>query len=141
MKDVLTTMLIQHEGLRLFPYRCTSGKLTIGVGRNIEDNGITEEEALYLLENDIRRTEKEVKAAIPCFVELDPARQIVIMNMAFNMGLPSLLGFRKMIKALPKAIITGDYKEVVAHMLDSRWADQVGDRAVELSEIMRKGEI
>ena len=50
----LKDMLIRHEGLKLKPYLCTAGKLTIGVGRNIQDRGITYQEAMMLLENDIR---------------------------------------------------------------------------------------
>jgi lysozyme len=137
MHDVLTEMLIRHEGLRQFPYQCTADKTTIGVGRNLTDNGITEEEAMYLLENDIRKIEHEVRAAIPCYLGLDPARKIVLLNMAFNMGVPTLLTFRRTLKYLT----AGDYNKAATEMMDSKWAIQVGDRAVELSEIMKKGEV
>jgi len=132
----LRGMLIRHEGMRLKPYRCPAGKLTIGVGRNLEDVGITEEEAMYLLENDIKRAEQ---VAVQCcanhgvlFETLPDDAQLVLVNMAFNLGY-KLNGFKKMFYALS----LGDYEEAAKEMLDSRWARQVGKRAEELAEIMR----
>ena len=84
-REKLLDMLTLHEGLELKPYQCTSDKLTIGVGRNIEDIGITEEEARYLLQNDLDRILKEVEHW--SFLEkLDEVRQAVILDMVFNMG-------------------------------------------------------
>ena len=87
--------LIRHEGLMLTPYRDSEGVLTIGVGRNLE-NGITREEALYLLDNDIIRHAAELGQRFPVVHSLDQRRYEVLVNMAFNMGIPRLATFRKM---------------------------------------------
>ena len=114
------------------PYKCTSNKLTIGVGRNLEDNGISKDEAMYMLNNDIHRCIKELESALPFFHNLPTARQDVLISMVFNMGLTRLLGFKKMLKALEDR----DYKEASKQMLDSKWKKQVGNRATELAYIM-----
>ena len=133
MMKELMDQIIRHEGMRLKPYKCTSGKLTIGVGRNIEDNGITEAEALILLMNDIERCKWEVETAFSWFTKLDTARYDVLVNMCFNMGISRLWSFKKMLAALKK----GDYKTAAIEGLDSRWARQVGNRAIELMNIIK----
>jgi len=79
-------LLIKHEGLKLKPYICPAGKLTIGVGRNIEDNGISKDEAMYLLENDIKRCEKELREIFNDFDSLPDNIKIALIDMIFNMG-------------------------------------------------------
>ena len=128
----LEKTLARHEGLRLKPYLDTVGKLTIGYGRNLDDNGISEEEALIMMRNDIAVSHAEL-SQYGWFRQLDEGRQGILINMHFNLGLPRLLTFRKMIAALDK----GDYNEAAEQMLDSRWAEQVGNRAVELAREMR----
>lgn len=125
--------LILHEGLRLKPYRCTENKLTIGVGRNIEERGITATEAMFLLKNDIEAVEKEL-SRFSWFTKQDEIRRRVLIDMGF-MGVPRLLGFKKMIQALG----ADDYEKAAAEMLDSKWSRQVGGRAVRLAEMMRTG--
>ena len=125
--------LILHEGLRLKPYRCTENKLTIGVGRNIEERGITATEAMFLLKNDIEAVEKEL-SRFSWFTKQDEIRRRVLIDMGF-MGVPRLLGFKKMIQAL----VADDYEKAAAEMLDSKWSRQVGGRAVRLAEMMRTG--
>jgi len=131
----LRMQLIRHEGLRLKPYRDTVGKLTIGVGRNLDDVGISEAEAFYLLENDIKRTRKELHERLPWISNLSPTRQDVLVNMAFNMGVGGVLKFKKMLANLEQ----GRWYDASREMLDSKWAQQVGERAVELAEKMRNG--
>lgn len=126
----------KHEGLRLKPYKCSAGKLTIGIGRNLEDVGITEDEARYLFKNDIKRCLDEVYANIPAAKGLDLPRLGVLVNMCFNLGINRLLGFRNMLSALED----GDYRTTADEMLDSKWASQVGNRAKELSQQMVTGE-
>jgi lysozyme len=128
-------MLIRHEGLRLKPYRDTSGKLTLGVGRNLEDVGITREEALLLLDNDIARVRHEVERAFAWFSRLNPARRDVVLNMVFNLGLSRFRRFRKVIAAIKAR----DWEQAAREMLASLWARQVGRRARELAEMMRRG--
>ena len=127
--------LILHEGLRLKPYRCPAGKLTIGVGRNIEDKGITKEEALFLLENDIRGVTTALERH-DWFTKLDAIRKKVVVDMAFNLGVGGFLQFKKLIAALER----GDYQAATAEMIDSRWHRQVGQRALRLERMMRTGE-
>lgn len=127
--------LIMHEGLKLRPYKCSAGKLTIGIGRNLEDRGITKEEAIYLAKNDIQGVEQAL-ALNHWYATLDPIRQKVIIDMAFNMGINGLLKFKKMILAIERR----DFVKAADEMLDSLWAEQVGVRAKRLAEMMRNGE-
>lgn len=129
-------LLIKHEGLRLKPYRCTAGKLTIGVGRNLEDVGISEDEALYLLECDIKRVRADADAIFPWFCKLSDSRKDVIISMIFNIGLHGFLEFKKTISA----IAAGNFEQAAKEMLESKWAAQVGKRGYELSEMMRTGQ-
>ncbi|MFQ5540210.1 MAG: glycoside hydrolase family protein [Candidatus Binatia bacterium] len=131
----LHDMLIRHEGLRLKPYLDTKKKLTIGVGRNLDDVGITRDEAWALLNNDIARVRREVKRAFPWFSKLNPVRKDVVLNMVFNLGLQRFRVFRKAIAAIKAK----DWDEAARQMLDSRWARQVGRRARELAAMMRRG--
>ena len=132
----LWEQLIQHEGLRLKPYQCSAGKLTIGIGRNIEDVGITEEDAMVLLGNDISRVVSELNRNIPAFANLNQIRQRVLVDMCFNLGISRLLKFRRMLAALE----AGDYDQAAVEMMDSRWSRQVGSRAERLKTMMENGE-
>src|SRR5258706_14343072 len=92
----LRDRLVLEEDLRLQLYTDTVGKLTIGVGRNLTDNGISRDEAILMLDNDIRKAFNDCYKAFTWFHFLDDVRQEVILDMTFNMGLPRLVGFRKM---------------------------------------------
>lgn len=133
MKRNLTELLILHEGLRLKPYKCAAGKLTIGIGRNIEDVGITDEEAFFLLKNDIDRVEWEIKTRFSFYQNLSGTRKIVLLDMCFNLGIYRFKRFKKMIAAL----YAGNYDKAALEMLDSNWAKQVGTRATRLSNMMK----
>ncbi|MBF0622816.1 MAG: glycoside hydrolase family protein [Magnetococcales bacterium] len=128
--------LVLHEGMRTEPYHCTAGKLTIGVGRNLDDVGISEDEAMVLLANDIAKAEAEVSDRISAYAGLDEVRKRVLVDMSFNMGIGGLLKFKNMLAALE----AGDYAETARQMLDSRWARQVGSRSERLSTMMETGE-
>lgn len=128
-------MLIIQEGLRLMPYRCSTGKLTIGVGRNLDDNGISEAEALHLLSNDILNTWRELSDTFPWFNHLDDIRQLALVSMAFNMGVPTLATFKRMISAF----IQKDYKVAALQASDSKWAVQVGKRDDLIVQMIRTG--
>jgi lysozyme len=137
VKHTCVELLKKHEGLELKPYRCTSGKLSIGYGRNLEDRGITPLEAQMMLDHDVAITMPLLASRYEWFECLSPARQIVCINMAYNLGMGGFHGFKKMRKNLAKGL----FKEAAAEMLDSNWAKQVGQRAIELSEIMEKGRL
>lgn len=130
----LKELLIRHEGLRLKPYRCTAGKLTIGVGRNLDDRGISNDEAMLMLDNDIAQTIRECRT-FPWFENLDNVRQAVIASMVFNLGLTRFQKFRKTIAAIE----AGDYDTAADEMMLSNWFNQVGRRGSELAEMMRTG--
>lgn len=136
MNEMLRKMLIRHEGLELKPYRDFGGKLTIGVGRNLDDLGVSYDEALFLLDHDINRVSQQVRDAFQWFNDLDEPRRVVILNMVFNLG---IAGFKKF-KLMIRAIEVHDYKLASIEMLSSQWAAQVGRRARELSTIMLTGQ-
>jgi lysozyme len=157
-KDLLMEKLIAHEGLRLQVYEDSLGIATIGIGRNLEDRGITPEElewmdipnmaivhtmgiteadAMYLAQNDVQIVEKELLRSHPCVENLDAVRQLVLVDMAFNMGVPRLGKFKKMWAAIHE----NNFEEAAKEMLDSRWANQVKSRSTKLAHAMHTGEI
>ena len=132
--DILATELTRDEGERLKLYKCTAGKLTIGVGRNLDDRGIRKDESRYMLKNDIQGSINEAEK-FPWFEGLSPKRKRVIVNIIFNIGLPRFKKFKKTI-AYIKA---GEFENASIEMLDSLWARQVGVRAKRLSKMMKEG--
>ena len=130
--NLTSKVLKVDEGLSLKPYFCTSDKLSIGFGRNIEDMGITEEEAEFLLNNDIKRTTNEVIDNFPWFGGLSDVRQCVVVSMVFNLGLPKFKEFKNTIAAIEQ----NNFVEAAREMLDSTWAKQVGQRADRLANAM-----
>ena len=135
MMHSIEDQLILHEGLRLKPYRCTAGKLTIGVGRNLDNKGITYDEAMFLLRNDIEEVTRQLEL-FGWYVALGPVRRKVLIDMAFNLGMAGLMGFKQMIEALKQ----GDYERAADEMVNSRWYGQVGERGRRLERMMRTGE-
>lgn len=133
--EQFTRQLKLHEGVMLKAYKCTADKTTIGVGRNLDDVGITEEEAEYLLQNDIDRVILALRRELPWIDQLDEVRQRVLYDMAFNLGISGLLQFKKTLKAVKD----GDYERAGRMMLDSKWATQVGKRSDRLSVMMNIG--
>ncbi len=100
-------MLQRHEGLRLRPYRDSTGKLTIGVGRNLDSVGLSEAEAYHLLDNDIDAAVNALTAVLPVFAALDDVRQEVLIDMCFNEGILRFTSANpKMIRAF---LARGDY--------------------------------
>lgn len=136
MIEQLTEDLIRDEGLRLKPYKDTVGETTIGVGRNLDDVGITEYEARYLLENDIGVAMSELDREISWWRGLEEPAQRALVNMCFNLGWPRLSRFRGMLGALE----AHDYPNAAEEALDSRWAAQVGDRAHRIADLYRECE-
>jgi lysozyme len=134
---VLADHLRRDEGRRLLPYRDGVGALTIGYGHRLTvDGGITPAVAELLLQYDIDTHQAELWAAVPLVASLDPVRQLVLIEMAFNLGVPKLLGFVQMWARIRRQ----DYPGAAEAMLDSRWARQVGARATRLASAMASGE-
>lgn len=131
----LKDLIKKHEGKRLRPYRCTAGKLTIGYGRNIEDKGITEAEAEFMLDNDINVIIRACKETFSWFIFLDNVRQAVIVSMIYNLGFAGFLKFKNTIAHIRNK----EWDKAADNMLQSKWAEQVGNRALELAEMMRDG--
>ena len=142
--DKLIAMLRRHEGEvvtngRHVAYKCPEGYWTIGIGRNIDpENGIglADEEVEFMLENDILRVMQELASEYPWFSDLDDVRKDAMIDIAFNLGATRLRGFRRALAAME----AGNYKEAATEFLDSRWAKQVGGRAIELTDMIASGE-
>ena len=133
-REQLFDDLVRDEGLKLEIYKCTAGKLTIGVGRNIEDRGITTSEARLLLANDVDIISDELTTNFPWWVSMPEPAHRALANMAFNLGVPRLSQFKNMLSALKK----GDYGQAAKEALDSNWAKQVGDRANRIAKVFRE---
>lgn len=130
--EKLIKQLIEHEGLRLKPYRCTAEKLTIGVGRNLEDKGITEKEAMQLLQNDISECEEDITPLFINFRMMPDAIQRVLIDMRFNLGPARFRKFKKMITAVNQR----NMEEMIKQMKDSVWYTQVSGRAEKLIKML-----
>jgi len=127
--------LIHDEGISLTLYKDTVGKWTVGVGRNIQDIGISTDEAMLLLENDIAGAVGALNQQLPWFLRLDPMRRRVLINMCFQMGIGKLLGFHTTLEQVRQ----GEYADAATSMLQSKWAQQTPNRAKRLAAMMRTG--
>lgn len=124
----------RNEGLRLTMYKDSVDKWTIGYGRNIQDNGISQDEAELMFQNDLKRVIKELEQ-YSWYLNQPPGIKDALINMNFNVGINKLTGFKKMIRALIKK----DYTEAARQALDSLWARQVGDRAKQVAVMISEG--
>jgi lysozyme len=151
----LTDELVRDEGEKFKVYRCTADKRTVGVGRNLDDvgiskaetaalgitlasvckNGVTRAQSRALLANDIDACERALDARLPWWRTLNDVRQRVLLNMCFNLGIGRLLGFKNTLAKMER----GDFDGAAAGMLASLWARQVGARAERLAAMMEKG--
>lgn len=132
--EKLINQLKRHEGLRIKPYKCTANKTSIGYGRNLDDNGISIYEAEMLLQNDVNHILRQLETVI-WYMLLDDVRKAVIVNMAYNMGIQGMLGFKKMIAAIQKQ----DWETAAKEMLDSDYGRELKTRATELSKQLETG--
>lgn len=140
------SQLKRHEGFSLEAYTCPAGFLTIGWGHNCDAHPVPGVEhvgdtvsrgsAESLLYQDVKAIARELDAAFPWWRKIEEPRQAVLLNMAFNMGLPKLKTFKKAVGAMS----IGDYPRAGTEMLDSRWAEQVRGRAAELARQMVLGD-
>ena len=135
--DNLIEMLKRHEGVKGNVYRDTGGLEHIGCGRNISESGpgLSEDEINYLLKNDLERCAAELSSEYVWFRTLAGARKDAIMNIFFNLGATRFRGFKNAIAAMENQ----DYDTAAVEFMDSRWAKQVGGRALELTDIIKAG--
>lgn len=154
--DEIKQRLAIHEGFRSKPYRCTANKLTIGIGRNIEDRPFTEEElrlvdkdymakgitkvqAFAILARDVMQFDFELRQNIPFYERLDDERQYALLDMAFNMGIGNqkkgLLSFKKMLSYMG----AGFYKQAAAECLNSKYGRELPTRAGRIARVIETG--
>lgn len=133
----LIEMIKRHEGLRLKPYKCTAGKLTIGYGRNLEAKGITRDEAEAMLTKDLQDAERDAREYAGVYwISLNEARRAVLVDMSFAMGLAGLKAWKGLLRALAK----GDYMLCAESLRSSKWyRGPAVARVEELAKIMETG--
>tara|TARA_Y100000593_G_scaffold21647_2_gene43393 strand:- start:889 stop:1317 length:429 start_codon:yes stop_codon:yes gene_type:complete len=139
MIERLVKQLRLHEGSRQFAYEDHLGYVTVGVGRCLDEKvglGLSEAEIDFLLKNDIERCTAELQQRFDWFDGLDEVRKVALVDMNFNMGITRLSKFKNMLSALEEA----RYDDAATEALDSRWAKQVGQRSINVSEMLRTGE-
>lgn len=122
--------LVEHEGERLNPYICTAGKLTIGIGHNLSDNGITQEMSRFIFQCDLQECIVDLESFVfPGQFDSFPENiQHVLLDMRFQLGFMGFRNFKKMIAAFKRM----DFAEAVRQMKKSRWYFQVPARAEKL---------
>lgn len=135
----LTNQLRRDEGVKPSVYQDHLGFWTIGVGRLVDARRggvLRPDEIDYLLANDIRDRVEALTRLLPWFKDLDPARQGVLVNMAFQLGTAGLMAFKQTLAAVER----GDYTDAALLMAQSKWASQTPERARRLAKQMRSGE-
>jgi lysozyme len=134
-RNRLIDQLRIHEGVEKTVYNDSEGIPTIGVGRNLRDRGLSDDEIDYLLSNDIDIVVDELDKVMPWWKDLDEVQQRVLCDLVFNLGMPRFSGFKKSISYMKQQM----WDQAANELLDSKWARQVGRRAHTLSEMMRTG--
>ena len=142
---LLEAELRRDEGVRYWMYRDALGVPTTGVGHNLQAHPLpanwtyplTPAQVTQLLEQDIADTLANLDRNLPWWRGLDEVRQRVVANMAFNLGIGKLLGFKNTLAAMQR----GSYAVAAAGMKNSAWFKQVGNRAVRLCKAMESGEM
>jgi lysozyme len=124
--DKIKEMLVRHEGLVCHLYKCTADKNTIGVGRNLDVNGISEDEALYMLDNDIKRVQEELTKNWGCWRTLPEKARMVCIDMTFNLGIQGFMRFKRTRELMELGMFLKASEEV----LDSKYAVQLPNRSL-----------
>ena len=156
--EICIQRLCVNEGLKQKPYYCSAGHLTIGIGRNLEANPLTEEEkayighsvkqginedqAFFLCRNDLKKVRADLDRELPWWRDLNDDRQFVMIDLCFNMGIgkkggkKGLLSFSNTLQL----IATGYYVKASENLLRSKYAKDVGVRAERNAYALRTGE-
>lgn len=132
----LRAYLEREEGKRKFPYRCSEGILTIGIGRNLESKGLSEEEIQFLFANDCAEVEKDAQAAFPWLQDCDEVRTEAVLSMCFQLGIGGVKKFKNFLAAMQGK----QYSEAAKHALQSRWAQQTPARAKRVAHAIEFGQ-
>ena len=130
--EALYQTLLQHEGHRTHPYTDTVGKITIGIGRNLTDRGLSTSEITTLYDTDTQLAAAALDDFWPDWRQAPQPAQIALLSMGFNLGLPRLRGFRKMRAALHRH----DFEAAATEAEHSKWARQTGHRATHISALL-----
>jgi lysozyme len=133
---LLKKHLIQDEGLKAFPYVDTAGKTTIGIGRNLTDVGLSTTEIAFLYNSDVIRAITNLTLKLPWWRNLDNIRQIVMVNLCFNMGIATLLTFTTFLQLMQAM----NYQAAATDLAGTAWHKQVGQRAIRLETMLRTGQ-
>lgn len=137
IKMVVEDRLSIEEGLKLKMYLDSKSIPTIGYGHNLRDVPISKRAATVILEDDIANAATALVAKLPWVAQLDPARQMVLLDMSFNMGIAGLLTFEHTLFMIKN----GEYANAANNLVTSAWARETGNRATQLMEILRTGVI
>ncbi len=138
-KEAVKKMLIDNEGISLKPYHCTAGALSIAVGRNLDSRGVSEEEAMFMLDNDITICEKALDKRYPWWRRLSEKRQSVLIDLMFNLGESRLAKFVNFLQKLETASSAEDYAGAAEELLDSLYAKQLPGRSKRNADLLRGG--
>lgn len=130
-------LIARHEGYRRNPYKCTAGKLTVGYGRNLTDVGITRDEAGILMHNDVIRADQVLRIIFGDFDSFSASRQVALIDMYYNLGHKGFSGFKRMIRAIRQ----GDWRLAAQEAMQSKWAAQVGPRALRIESMLAEKEV
>jgi lysozyme len=136
IRDKLIAQLTLDEGKRNKPYKDSVGKLTIGIGRNLDDIGVSDDEINFMLSNDIDKVAKQLDDMMPWWRSMNDARQNAFCNFVFNVGIGTAMTFKNSLALLQ----AGKYVDAADAMMQSKWASQVGNRAVRITSMLRRGE-
>lgn len=131
----LRETIIESEGKSNKPYLDSVGKTTIGIGRNLDDKGLSDDEVEFLFQNDLNAASDAAFEMFVQFTTYSEARQHALIEMIFNLGKRGLMGFVKM----RAAIRIQDWETAANEALDSKWARQVGQRAKRIATALREG--
>ena len=125
MQQSIKDYIMSNEGVRKYPYRCSAGKLTIGIGRNLEDKGLSDSEVIYLFDNDLQDTQDSAESIFEDFSQYTIEEQTVVLDMLFNLGTTRFKTFKKFIRAIKER----DLKEAARQIEQSTYFHQVPNRA------------
>lgn len=135
IEDDLAADLKDDEGNKTHPYTDSVGITTIGVGRNLEDNGLRQSEIDFMLKNDIDGVFSDLNSNLPWWSNMDRVRQLVLANMCFNLGIETLLEFKNTLHEMQN----GNYAAAASSMRLSKWFRQVKSRGERLADEMETG--